>query len=385
MSRVAVTRSFGAFILLATLTACANAAGSPKASVANPISTVASETPTIDCSTPSIFAGSESLLLASSMGDPVEDDIKYWRGARTDAEIASMPSMRLLKVASVVETVAQRESGGGYSVKERLDPGNVTLLIRSALYDYLAKATGKVWVLGLPVSTESGPALLVRAALLGEPSLFVYPGCDEVPGEVNLLSDRLSNGDMVGLVANLVTEWYSDAEISQSVEGLLVKATVTMSEADYEEAWRMVPIDQRSLQIGSVPRFLDGSVSVSGLILRSDVVARSVVLVLWSDLGVSAEVHVPSVEGPLPIVVPDSGTLKLSLRSEDGTLGRALSEVKLPLSDDSAILVDYNDGDVEAKVISMKEFSSLAQLGVESLERLRLQYQEDLFWTESND
>ena len=96
----------------------------------------------------------------------------------------------------------------------------------------------------------------------------------------------------------------------------------------------------------------------------------------------SADFILPGAEGPLPLVVPVAGSLRVSLRSE-GSLSDPLATIELPIDSGSVLRISVAaDGEISSSLLSEEEYARLMGVDMTDLAALKASYESMMFYSD---
>ena len=333
------------------------------------------------------LAHSASELLTISDPEPsASQQLRVWSGGERSPDEVSLIDATDFNVtqATVEEVAARRQVGPDTAVNSKIAAGDSTTLLRAeAVFVGVSRdLADEDRVLGSEVHTDSGLAFLVVASFTD--GRLDAGSCTD---QYNLTLDSLATELKLGreaTVVRLVEDTFSSDSLDTLILSIENAPSLSSEEAleRYWAAWQSAPVADRGLQVGSVPPQLKDLVQLAGLWVESADLKVPIEVVVWSDLGVSADFILPGAEGPLPLVVPVAGSLRVSLRSE-GSLSDPLATIELPIDSGSVLRISVAaDGEISSSLLSEEEYARLMGVDMTDLAALKASYESMMFYSD---
>lgn len=341
-----------------------------------------------ECTLIDLAHAANELLSVTAPESVSVEKLRVWVGTRTSEEAAMLEQSSFDTERSTVSAVdAVRQEGPDEVTAGKLTPGDSITLLRSGSIfpPGVARYSDGDKVLGVEVNTDAGDAFLVSAVLTAD-GLEAGACTDSYNLTLGSVASQLGT-DVVSVVVRLVEDTFTQRSLDALIASVETPTTLEPSKASeqYLREWQSVPPSERSLQIGAIPPELSTEVQLSGLWAESAHLTQPVEIAVWSDFGISADFLLPGAEGPMPLVIPVAGTLKVSVRST-GSLSKPAAELELPMPANSALYLSVSDeGAVSVSTISSERYASLLGVSVEDLEALRAGYEATMFHLPEHD
>ena len=344
------------------------------------------------CSLVDIAHDSDLLLEILEAGVSRVVRIKYWTGgSRSSSDLADLVATDVeVRPATIGSILARRTVGPRVGDVHSLNPGQtVSTVGLKAVAAAQAGLNGAVIALATTFESDHGPLVRI-VALVEDGSAPRFIDAGECTNADNLALARLTGVE--GIFGRMVTETFLSEKLDAELTAAAKPASPSAAEqiAAQEIRWRNSGPESRPLQLGAVPNSLRGSVRVTGLLvdlaMLNPQTAAAQSIVVWSDLGVSSEIVVPTGIGPSPMVIPTGGDLRVSVRQSDGSLGEKLAQFSIEGLGRARALrltVDLASGTASLVAMSDEEFAKSSGIALGSLDLMQASYESQIFFTPS--